>query len=51
MCIRDSFIAAENRFSPGSQFDVNSVTNPLVLEGLGGENLHVKLRNIRFVAT
>ncbi|MGR5210996.1 family 16 glycosylhydrolase [Vibrio rotiferianus] len=44
------FIAAENRFSPGSQFDVNSVTNPFVLEGLGGENLHVKLRNIRFVA-
>ncbi|MBR9789353.1 MAG: glycoside hydrolase family 16 protein [Vibrionaceae bacterium] len=44
------FIAADNRFSPGSQFDVTNVSNPFVIEGLGGENLHVQLRNIRFVA-
>lgn len=44
------FIAADNRFSPGSQFDMTNVTNPFVVEGLGGEDLHVQLRNIRFIA-
>ncbi len=44
------FIAAENLFSPGSQFDVTNVINPFVLEGLGGEDLHVQVRDIRFVA-
>lgn len=44
------FVAADNRYSPGSRFELSNVMNPFVLEGLGGENLAIELANIRFVA-
>ncbi|WP_391091685.1 family 16 glycosylhydrolase [Vibrio sp. NH-UV-68] len=44
------FLAEDNRYSPGSKFDLSSVINPLVVEGLDGENLSVEIANIRFVA-
>jgi hypothetical protein len=44
------FIAADNTLSPGSKCDITNVTNPIVLEGSDGENLHVQIKNIRFEA-